>query len=48
MADTARATPQHATDMELNKKGCHWGGQPFLARGRFAKPFASEKDANDF
>src|SRR5262245_26895106 len=19
--------------MELNEKGCHWGGQPFLARG---------------
>src|SRR5262245_7553205 len=34
--------------MELNEKGRHWGGQPFLAYGRLAKLFASEKEANGF
>src|SRR5262245_65633476 len=44
----ARATPQHAADLELNEKGRHWGGQPFLAYGRLAKPFTSEKEENGF
>jgi hypothetical protein len=37
------ATQQPAADMELNEKE----GSPSLAQGRLAKPFASEKDAND-
>jgi hypothetical protein len=28
MADTARATPQHATDMELNKRAATGEGSP--------------------